>query len=655
MELSTEEFFHSLRKISSIKQVNTYGLVEASMSIPSKPDNYISDFLLFNQFGVCILHYKYQLAFPEKQYQKILIAIKNIAVFVIRQSGESEEFCFNKIIVGNLKVYFLIKNKMAFVGVFQLSCDCSFAKLILVHMFIALLNFKGDTIEKVSCLNDEEDEKTQRQKFLTIQGVLSNNRSDLDDFKTTDLFEFLIYEMFFLKYIGVHFKKIFDNLFEPEEMYLSYFKFKNMYIVEIPTFKILLDWLKIKKSKKNIKYYNNEKLWVELMHHSRSMMESYKNLHRNFYTNSDSSFRFVKFECTSTFPRITFIIKFVPLLRGISVIHVYSQKKLSRLNDNLDQQATKGYKEIDLLYGSEIKTNTNLFFGYSEPKLLQQIQKFLTEFLISIRKIDVFRDPNMKRELKYFNYSIITAINSVPSDNGKSTIENLINKINQKLHEMYNQISSGNDRQKSYERTISVNSNKIQSDLDKFETTLVIKKEDILNDMFNVNNKNGSNSKDNKKKEAEGENGKSTLINILSDHSSENSLSLSRIEPPANNSVTIDQSRDVSAISPKPVRKKSRVIDYTDIQLDQLLDMTTTSHVFRKDGKKKSTQVSPGKGNKFNIKVPNPKETKDTKKETTKGQQKLILLDEKEMGYSGSQRELINSDFKDTLNHYKQT
>ena len=254
-------------------------------------------------------------------------------------------------------------------------------------MYIALINFKGDTIEKVASLSEER--QNDRDSFETIQTFLTKYKNEQREFKTTDLFEFMIYEMFFLRYIGIHFKKIFDFLFKPEEMFLSYIKFKNMYLVDVSTGTILIDWLKLKGSKKNIKYYNNDKLWFELMHHSKAMMDSYINDHRNFFSNSGSPFRFVKVECTSTFPRMTFIIKFLPLLKGLSIIHVYSQKKLSRMNENSDTQMVKGYKEIDLLYGSEIKTNTNLDFRYSEPKILQQIEKFLIEFMISIRNTNL--------------------------------------------------------------------------------------------------------------------------------------------------------------------------------------------------------------------------------------------------------------------------
>lgn len=519
---------------------------------------------------------------------------------------------------------------MSFIGVFNSNCNPSFAKMMLSHMYIALINFKGDTLEKVTSLSNEK--KPDKDAFETIQSFLTKNKNELEEFKTTDLFEFMIYEMFFLRFIGLHFKKIFDYLFKPEEMFLSYIKFKNMYLVDVSTGTILIDWLKLKKSKKNIKYYNNEKLWFELMHHSKSMMDSYISDHRNFFSNSGSPFRFVKFECTSTFPRMTFIIKFLPLLKGLSIIHVYSQKKLSRMNENSEQQITKGYKEIDLLYGSEIKTNTNLDFRYSEPKILQQIEKFLTEFLISIRNTDVFRDPNLNRELKYFNYSIIAAINSVPSDNGNSTIENLISKINIKLKDMYISMKTNyNGNYTNYERTLSVNS-KIFTEQEGIDNLLMIKKEDILNDMFNQN----------KVDEINGHNKKTTpLIDNDSDESiSDLTITLTKFELPKDNqnNLTIMQSRDVSMISPNLKKKESGLKkNERNLNLDELLDMTSTGNEFfmakeldkSSNGGKCQEVQNLTSSDKLNIKVPNPK--KSDKGQNMRRQEKLILLDDKDM------------------------
>ena len=347
------------------------------------------------------------------------------------------------------------------------------------------------------------------------------------------------------------------------------------------------------------------------MHHSKSMMESYINDHRNFFSNSGSPFRFVKFECTSTFPRMTFIIKFIPLLKGLSIIHVYSQKKLSRMTENSEQQITKGYKEIDLIYGSEIKTNTNLDFRYSEPKILQQIEKFLIEFLISIRNTDVFRDPNLNRELKYFNYAIITAINTVPSDNGNSTIENLISKINVKLKEMYISMKNNynNPQFDHYNRTISISS-KVFID-EGTENILMIKKEDILNDMFNTNKNEDALALSTKKPTPR-------IDNDNEDSMSDLSITLTKFELPKDQSdITIMQSRDVSSID--NVKRVNFARNEPNINLDKLLDMTSTIEFI--EGEKNSIN-----GEKLNIKVPNPKKSD----KSTKRKEKLILLDEKE-------------------------
>ncbi len=96
---------------------------------------------------------------------------------------------------------------MAFVGVFSQNVNSSFCKMMLCHMYIALINFKGDTIEKVGSL--EKERSSSKDKFETIQTFLTANKNEQREFKTTDLFEFMIYEMFFLRYIGIHFKKIF--------------------------------------------------------------------------------------------------------------------------------------------------------------------------------------------------------------------------------------------------------------------------------------------------------------------------------------------------------------------------------------------------------------------------------------------------------------
>ena len=303
-------------------------------------------------------------------------------------------FSFQKIYYKNLKLTFLIKDGLIYVSVCGETSKSHYIKLFLTHMCVAFINFNGILVE-------------------TLKNLTANENIEELDYSRNEFLQLKIYELNFVKHITNHFDRVFKFLVNKDEMYLSYIKFKNMCVLDLSSGEIIFDILALRNSKKNKKIYKNEKLWQEILHHSKSLMDNYKSDFGNTYDNKDGFFRFVKFECTSTYPRLTFIIKFLPILKGISIIHMYSQKKLSRMSDNNDQHITnKGYKEIDLLYGAEVKNNNNIEFRYTEPRKLQEIEKFIIEFFISIRSnSDIYHDIN--HELKYFDYTIITSINEI--------------------------------------------------------------------------------------------------------------------------------------------------------------------------------------------------------------------------------------------------
>jgi len=166
-------------------------------------------------------------------------------------------------------------------------------------------------------------------------------------------------------------------------------------------------------------------------------MAQYKSVYGNKYDSTQSFYNFVKVECTSTYPRLTFIIKFLPILNGVSLIHVYSQNKLSRQNDP-DNYITqiKGYKEFDIIYGSEIKNLSNIEFRYTEPKKLKEIERFFIEFYLSIvNKFGLFYNPSL--DMKYYDNSLILIIDEVINQNRNSTFETVLSKINSKFYECY--------------------------------------------------------------------------------------------------------------------------------------------------------------------------------------------------------------------------
>jgi hypothetical protein len=381
---------------------------------------------------------------------------------------------FHKIEYGAFILYFLLKEGICYVGYFSKESSTSYIKLFLLHMCVAFINFNGALIDTLKTMDTEQ-----------INQI---------DFSRSEFFQLKIYELYFLKHLVFHFNRIFRFLVNKEEMYLSYIKFKNMYILDLSTGEIIFDMLSVRKSKKNIKYFKNEKLWLEILHHSRNLMDAYKTDYGSVFDAKDSFYRFVKLECTSTYPRMIFIIKFLPILNGISIIHVYSQKKLSRVSDNSDQPIPKGYKEIDLLYGADVKNNSNIEFRYSEPKKLQEIEKFLIEFYISIRtNSNVYYDIN--HELKYFDYSIITLINEIlvthrenwnrePENLKTSTIDSLISKINIKLYENYTNMKNNGAEKILNEELKPIELNSIERDTNNSINFLLIKKENILRELF---------------------------------------------------------------------------------------------------------------------------------------------------------------------------
>ena len=165
----------------------TYGLIETSMSIASIPESSIHDFFLFTKNGICVLHLKYESYINDKTYSKLIIVIKNISTTLLQNCKDNQEFNFHKIKTNKLLINILIKNGLAFIGVFKSSCNTSFTRIILAHMFIALLNFKGDTIEKLTSLANEPVD-FNKDHFETLQSFLNKNKNEIKEFKKTDLF-----------------------------------------------------------------------------------------------------------------------------------------------------------------------------------------------------------------------------------------------------------------------------------------------------------------------------------------------------------------------------------------------------------------------------------------------------------------------------------
>ncbi len=65
------------------------------------------------------------------------------------KGGEEDNFIFNKIYANNQKMFMLSKSNLVVVGVFGTGTISSIIKLYLLHIYIAFVNFLGDTIEMI--------------------------------------------------------------------------------------------------------------------------------------------------------------------------------------------------------------------------------------------------------------------------------------------------------------------------------------------------------------------------------------------------------------------------------------------------------------------------------------------------------------------------
>lgn len=368
------------------------------------------------------------------------------------------------------------------VGTFPTTSSTQYQRLLLVHIFIAFINFKGDFLLISKKINDYE--KYDKNNFVNLKSFY-NKKLNLSN--ENDILEILIFEYYFLKSLILHFSKVFNEMFKKEDLNLKTTKFRNLYILDINSTSVILDMYKLQKRKKNKKFFKLKNLFDEIIYHSKHMYNEYIKENEMRYNSTGSDFRFVKFECTSTYPRLLFIIKFIPILKGIAVIHVYSQKKLSRNNEN-NIQSEQGIncKEVDLLFGSFIKDNPNFEFKYGAPKKLDYIEKFLEEFYITGRNnLGIFRLTSSDKKYKYVNYSIINIINTFHMPNNVD-IDKIFNDINKKIEEDYEREKNENNNKNSEDTEES-------NDTTKIEKLLSLNKESIYKDILNINNKNARN------------------------------------------------------------------------------------------------------------------------------------------------------------------
>lgn len=358
----------------------------------------------------------------------------------IHSSKQLKNFSFYQIETTNLQLFFLYKSNLIVVGVFRNGMNKYYCKLVLIHLFIALTNFKLNICDKIALLNDT-------QQGLNITNIIKQKQPSSvmsNEFNFYDYIELKIFEKYLMKYIITHFSIVFQSITQKSELFLTVIKLKNVLFIDIANEKILFDYAEINKSKKKINFKKNELIWKQLIHFSNVLFDNYNKHNGKNYSFNENESKFIKFECTSTYPRYSFFVKFFPILKGVSIVHVYSQNKLSRQSDDVEKK--KNYSEFDIIYSFDInKVSMSYEFKYAQPPQLSNIQHFIGEFLLSINKqTDLYCDQSHSKQLLYFNMDIINEINSISFDNiSNKTIEEIFSMLNKKLNILFQKEFNG--------------------------------------------------------------------------------------------------------------------------------------------------------------------------------------------------------------------
>ena len=485
--------------------LNTITSYKSNFYINSLNDNQKTLlFFLFIESGLCIFEKKLELNnINEKEYNNLKVLLKRIIIRLLNKNKNQDLFLFNRFLFNKYKVVILLKSKLAFVGIFSSNSSNGFQNLLLIHLYISLINFKGDSINKINSFNKYlSNIKKDYNIFYNLQQFFEENKEKINknvfkNISNIDLLELSIYDKYFLKYCILHFEKVFQFLIKREDIDLTYTKFLNLYIIDISSDQLILDLGKMQNSQ-NSNYYNNKNLFDEIIFHSHQLYESYTEKYNMKFTKSDSSHRFVKFECTSTYPRLLFIIRFIPILKGVIIVHIYYQKKLSRQSNsnNLSINHENRYKEVDLVFGSILNENDGIDLKYVMPKKLAEIEEFCEEFYVTTRNCDMFKLNASKKEFKYFNYNIINIINTMPIDVVNDNLQKIFEYINEKIKNKYMEEISNKNKKNAEKNTININvnndnnstiNNKVNKN-ESLETIFNIDKNAIYKDLFEDNN-----------------------------------------------------------------------------------------------------------------------------------------------------------------------
>ena len=383
------------------------------------------------------------------------------------------------------------------IGVFSIKTKTIIIKFYLLNFLITFINY----------LHEREN---------IIFNTNINNNIYIDIYKS---FLFLPFEKYF--------EFLSRKIFKRQKLKFKNIFYKNYYLVELDSEKIIFSFQSLYNkninngeggSKYQLKIHKKEQIWNEILYHSHKLRKLYIDKYSLNFIEEHYQNYYVFVELKSTFPRRTFLIKFLPVLNGLALIHEYVQIKLSSIKGD-----EKIYKECESLYGfiddiksqnEKINNNNQLILLKDEPIILKKVNLFFVKSLfVNFPSKELFNWRNKKNIyisqeimniidrhlISMNNYNNYNILKNIEKDLYKEYLEMIqtenkeseINSSNKLIRHCLSDNDDINDNDISYNERVLYNNNNYHEKL-----LLNIPKKFILTTLFdkiNYNNKNGNN------------------------------------------------------------------------------------------------------------------------------------------------------------------
>ena len=273
----------------------------------------------------------------------------------------------------------------------------------------------------------------------------------------------IIYETIFLSPIKNHYSLAIREVFRRYTLYINNILYKNFYLINLSNDDIILSLESIFDINSN-GYMEmkipNKLIWSEILYHSHILKQDYIKKNKNIFQIENLQEFYTKIEIKATYPRLIYIIKFLPLLDGLALVYEYSQNKMSRF----DGSEKSNYQEYNIEYGylfdedNNFRTRNDDEFLLNEPDVLIHIHFYIIECLLcNLDNIDFFIFN--KYQKIYISDEILQLVNKQIYSNVKFSqvtdivskkdfVHQLLQKIVGELYEEYLQINSQKEQAK---------------------------------------------------------------------------------------------------------------------------------------------------------------------------------------------------------------